>query len=154
MVNDFRSQLGLKKDAGLGERALTESINGENWAEQEFGGAPLGDKRLSKRRVEIGLNKAERPGASYSGASQGEWPKVKAYYRFIEQPDDSALTPSNILLPHREQTIRRMKAENTVLCRQDGTDLNYSSLVDCTGSGKSARIKPVPPVPGFTSIQP
>lgn len=136
LVNDFRLQLGLKEDAGLGERTLTESINGENWAEQEFGGAPLGDQRLSKRLVEIGLNKAESPGTSYSGASQGEWPKVKAYYRFIDQPDDSAVAPSHILLPHREQTIRRMKAENTVLCVQDGTDLNYNSLVDCTGLGQ------------------
>lgn len=28
-----------------------------------------------------------------------------------------------------------MKAENTVLCIQEGTALNYSSLVDCTGLG-------------------
>jgi len=136
LVNDFRPQLGLKKDAGLGELALTESISGDHWAEQEFGGAPLGDKRLSKRLVEIGLNKAQSPGCSYNGASQGEWPKVKAYYRFIDQPDDSAITLQNILLPHREQTIRRMKAENTVLCVQDGTNLNYSRLVDCTGLGQ------------------
>lgn len=61
---------------------------------------------------------------------------MKAYYRFIDQPDDSAVTPSNILLPHREQTIRRMKAEDTVLCIQDGTDLNYNGLDDCTGLGQ------------------
>ena len=96
----------------------------------------MGAQRLSKRRVEIGLNKAESPGTSYRGASQGEWPKVKAYYRFIEQPDDSAVAPSHILLPHREQTIRPMKAENTVLCVPDGTDLNDNSLVDCTGLGQ------------------
>ena len=62
LANDFQSQLGLKEDASLGERALTESINGENWAEQE----PLGDKRLSQRRVEIGVNKAASPGSAYS----------------------------------------------------------------------------------------
>lgn len=68
LVHDFRPQLGLREDAGLGERALTESIKGEDWAEQEFGGAPLGDQRL----VEIGVNKAASPGSSYRGASQGE----------------------------------------------------------------------------------
>ena len=134
--DDFRLSLGLEENAGLGELAVTKSINGENWAEKECGGAPLGDKRLCKRRVEIGLDKAENPGSSYRGATQGNWPKVKAYYRFIDQPDTSAVTLSNIVVPHREQTIRRMKAEKTVLCVQDGTDLNYSSLVDCTGLGQ------------------
>lgn len=136
LAEDFRLKLGLEENAGLGKLTIAESINGENWAEKEFAGAPLGDKRLSKRLVEIGLDKAENPGSSYSGATQGDWPKVKAYYRFIDQPDDSAVTMANILLPHREQTIRRMKAENTVLCVQDGTDLNYSRLTDCTGLGQ------------------
>jgi hypothetical protein len=135
LFKDFRSRLGLREDAGLGALPLIESIDGENWAEREFGGAPLGDKRLSQRLVEIGLNKAAHPGSSYCGAAQGELPKVKAYYRFIEQPDEGAVTPPNIRLPHREQTIRRMKAERTVLCVQDGSDLNYSRLTDCTGLG-------------------
>lgn len=136
LVEDFRLKLGLEENAGLGKLTVTESINGDNWAEKEFAGAPLGDKRLSKRLVEIGLDKAENPGSSYSGGIQGDWPKVKAYYRFIDQPDDSAVTMANILLPHREQTIRRMKAENTVLCVQDGTDINYSRLTECTGLGQ------------------
>ncbi len=136
LVADFRSRLGLKETAGLGALPLSESIDGENWAAREFGGAPLGDKRLSQRLVEIGLNKAAQPGSSYAGATQGDHSKVKAYYRLIEQADEGAVTPSNILLPHREQTIRRMKAERTVLCVQDGSDLNYSGLTDCTGLGE------------------
>lgn len=136
LVKDFRARLGLNAQAGLGALALAESLDGEDWAEREFGGAPLGDKRLSKRLVEIGLNQAEHPGSSYGRAAQGDWPRVKAYYRFIEQPDQGAVTPANILLPHREQTIRRMQAERTVLCVQDGSDLNYSNLTDCTGLGK------------------
>ncbi|MCP5020050.1 MAG: IS4 family transposase [Ketobacter sp.] len=136
LVDNFRTGLGLTEGAGLGALPLIESVDGENWAEREFGGAPLGDRRLSQRLVEISLNKAENPGSSYDGAAQGDWSKVKAYYRFIEQPDESAVTPSNILLPHREQTIRRMKAERTVLCVQDGSDLNYSRLTDCTGLGE------------------
>ena len=53
----------------------------------------------------------------------------------IDQPDDSALTMPNILLPHRERTIRRMKAQKTVLCIQDGSDLNYSNLSQCKDLG-------------------
>ena len=135
LEKDFRIKIGLPEDSGLGALALSVGIDGENWEEKEFGGAKLGDKRLSRRLVEIGADKAEKPGRAYSGVAKGDWPKVKAYYRLIDKPDDSAVTMANILLPHREQTIRRMKAEKTVLCVQDGSDLNYSSLDQCEGLG-------------------
>ena len=133
--NDFRIKMGLSANCGLGAVDLYAGIDNENWAENEFGGAPLGDKRLSNRLVEIGTDKAMNPGGAYSSAVGGDWPKVKAYYRLIDKPDDSAISMSNILLPHREQTIRRMKAENTVLCIQDGSSLNYNSLDQCEGLG-------------------
>ena len=135
LEKDFRIKTGLLEDSGLGALALSVGIDGENWTEKEFGGARLGDKRLSRRLVEIGADKAEKPGCAYSGVAKGDWPKVKAYYRLIDKPDDSAVTMANIILPHREQTIRRMKAEKTVLCVQDGSDLNYSSIDQCEGLG-------------------
>ena len=69
-----------------------------------------------------------QPGRAYCGVAEGDWPRGKAYYRFIDKPDDSAVTISAILQPHRERTIQRMKAQKTVLCIQDGSDLNYSAL--------------------------
>ena len=132
---DFRVKIGLSANSGLGALNLYSSIDSENWAENEFGGASLGDKRLTDRLVEIAVDKAMNPGCTYSGVTEGNWPKVKAYYRLIDKPDDSAVTMSNILLPHREQTIRRMKAENIVLCIQDGSDLNYNNLDQCEGLG-------------------
>lgn len=135
LEKDFRIKMGLSANCGLGALDLYAGIDNENWAENEFGGAPLGDKRLSNRLVEIGYDKAMNPGVAYSGTVGGDWPKVKAYYRLIDKPDDSAITMSNILLPHREQTIRRMKAENTVLCIQDGSSLNYNNLDQCEGLG-------------------
>jgi hypothetical protein len=53
----------------------------------------------------------------------------------IDTPDESAVTMPHILLPHRERTIRRMKAQQRVLCIQDGSDLNYSHLSQCEGLG-------------------
>jgi hypothetical protein len=67
--------------------------------------------------------------------AQGDWPAVKGYYRLIDKPDDSAVTLEAILAPHRQRTVQRMKAQSTVLCIQDGTDLNYSSLTQCEGLG-------------------
>ncbi len=62
---------------------------------------------------------------------------IQGNYRFIEQPEDgeSAVTAENIPLPHREQTMRRMKAHELVLCIQDGTDLTYSDLDQYEGLG-------------------
>lgn len=90
---------------------------------------------MTKRLIEIGQKQSMNPGCSYSGAAKGSWSEVKGYYRFIEQPDDSGVTMENILAPHREQTIRRMKAERTVLAIQDGSDLNFNNLTQCEGLG-------------------
>lgn len=131
----FRAKMGLPEGSGLGAIAITSGIEGGDWAEKEFGGARLGDKRLSRRLVEIAADKAGEPGRSFSGVTEGDWPRVKGYYRFIDKPDDSAVTMSAILQPHRERTIQRTKAQKTVLCIQDGSDLNYSTLERCEGLG-------------------
>ena len=135
LENDFRLKMDVPEDRGVEAIEIENGINSEDWAENEFGGAPIGDKRLSRRLVEIANEKAENPGVSYSGAVGGVWPKVKAYYRFIDKPDDSAVTMENILLPHRQRTIQRMKAQQTVLCVQDGSDLSFSNLDKCEGLG-------------------
>ena len=135
LEKDFRQRLGLPRGAGLGPLGPGDGLDGGNWAQQEFGGAPLGDARLSARLVEIAAARAEKPGQSFAGVAKGDWPKVKAYYRFIDHPHEDAISMAHILQPHREQTVRRMQAQRTVLCIQDGSDLNYTSLAQCEGLG-------------------
>ena len=135
LEKDFRQRLGLPPGAGLGPLGPGDGLDGENWAKQEFGGAPLGDARLSARLVEIAVSKAEKPGRAFAGVAEGDWPAVKAYYRFIDHPDEEAVRVAHILQPHRERTVRRMKAQRTVLCIQDGSDLDYTSLARCEGLG-------------------
>lgn len=131
----FRDRMGLPAHSGLGPLPVDAGLGGEAWAEQEFGGAPLGDYRLSKRLVHSARRQAEDPMRAFSGVARGDQASVKGHYRFIDQPDESAVTMENILAPHREQTIRRMKAQETVLCIQDGTDLDFNALTDCQGLG-------------------
>lgn len=131
----FRQTMGLSKDAGFGALKLTDGLDGNQWAEHEFGGAPLGDARLSKRLVSIAIAKGESPGRAFSGAVNGDWPATKAYYRMIDQPDDSAVSLPNIIEPHRRRTVRRMMGRHTVLCIQDGSELNYTNLDQCRGLG-------------------
>ena len=131
----FRSKMGLPRGSGQGPLSIEETLDVEDWAEREFGGAPFGDERLSRRLVVCGGAKSEKPTQRFTGVFRGDKAAVKAAYRFIEQPDESAVTMENILLPHRNETVRRMKAQETVLCVQDGTDLNYTNLAQCEGLG-------------------
>ena len=41
----------------------------------------------------------------------------------------------NILAPHRERTLRRMRTHDTVLCIQDGTRLNFTRRSQTRGLG-------------------
>ena len=45
------------------------------------------------------------------------------------------MTVGNILAPHRERTLRRMQAHDTVLCIQDGTRLNFTRRGQTQGLG-------------------
>jgi len=133
LVKNFRQIIGLAEGSGLDAIDITSSVDSQNWEVKEFGNAPIGDCRLSRRLVEIGAGIAEKPGFSYASVVGGDRAKTKAYYRLIEAPDDSAINMTSILLPHREQTIRRMKGQSVVLCIQDGSDLNFNNLSQCEG---------------------
>jgi hypothetical protein len=135
LENDFRRRMGLPPGAGLGALLPADGLEADHWAKNEFGGAPLGDARLSKRLVTVAGAKAEVPDRAFSGVAKGDWAGVKAYYRMIDHPEESAVNMPNILAPHRRRTVRRMMGQKTVLCIQDGSDLNYTNLNQCEGLG-------------------
>jgi hypothetical protein len=135
LERDFRVHLGLPADGGRGPRGPAEGLETDAWAAQEFGGAALGDARLSRRLVQSAAAQAAQPGRAFSGVAQGDGPAVKGYYRLIDHPDTSAVTLAAILRPHRDQTLRRMQGQRVVLCVHDGTDLDYSGLATCEGLG-------------------
>ncbi|MFC1850358.1 IS4 family transposase [candidate division CSSED10-310 bacterium] len=135
LVKDFRQKLGLSRDKGKGSLSLEDGVVSENWAAMEFQNAPLGDKRLTDRVIEIAQIKGDNPGSSWLSAIHGDRAAAKGYYRLIEKPEDSAVTMSNLLLPHRERTIQRMQSQNTVLCIHDTTEFDFSTLTVCPGLG-------------------
>jgi len=134
LVEDFRQRLGLPP-AGVQPLDLTAGMDEQQWAQNEFGGAALGDRRLSARLVEMAAGKGAHPTASWTQIAGGDRAATKACYRLLSQPDDSPLTLEAMLLPHRQQTLRRMAAQTTVLCIHDTTDLNYAGLAACSGLG-------------------
>ena len=139
LESDLRARMGVVAPLGSVALEIAEGLDGDEWAGNEFGGAKLGDKRSNERLGDFARTLGAMPGRAFCGAAQGDQAAIKAYYRLIEKPDDSQVTMHAILAPHRLRTVQRMKAHSTVLCIQDGTDVNYSGLVRCDGLGVIGR---------------
>ena len=101
----------------------------------------LGDIRLSRRLVRSAAVQADHPMSSFPAAAQSDKAMVMGYYRMIDQPADSEVSPTNILAPHRARTLQRMQGSDVVLCIQDGTDLNFAEHPGCAGLGLIGRNK-------------
>ena len=120
---------------GVAPLAVGDGLDAGSWAENEFGGARLGDARLSARLVLSAGQMGESPTRAITGATNGSRAAVKGHYRLIDQPAESAVTVENILAPHRERTLQRMCGHDTVLCIQDGTRLNFTRRGQTEGLG-------------------
>ena len=107
----------------LGGRAPAPPAPPADWAEEEFGGARLGDERLRERLLTLARDFYARPQANLPQACQSR-AKTKAAYRFFDHPDTSM---DVLLAPHYEATRQRVAAEKVVLAVQDTTSLNYSA---------------------------
>ncbi len=135
LAGDWRERLGVGFVDAAPSLAPGEGLDGDVWAAHEFGGAELGDKRLSTRLVRSAALLASVPGQAVTGNLGHDRAAVKGYYRFIDHAADSAVTPAAILAPHRARTVGRMRGQDTVLCIQDGTDLNFATRPNCEGLG-------------------
>ena len=76
----FRRRMGLDRNEGRGALSVSDGVVGETWAQV--------------------------PDRAFSGVGEGQCAKVKAYYRLIDEPEESAVTMSGILAAHRERTVR------------------------------------------------
>ena len=103
----------------------------ENWANEEFRSSYFGDKRISKRLIQVVNNLSFRPDKTINGAIE-DYSSTKACYRFFE---NEQVTKSKILSPHVEQTHARMKKHSVVLAIQDTTFINYNRHKQTTGLG-------------------
>lgn len=95
----------------------------EEWAEEEFSAAKLGDKRLTERLVQLAGVLGEKPQSSLPDAS-GEPAMLKAAYRFF---DNDGVTADAMLQSHIDATYRRMAELKWVLAVQDTTYLDWTA---------------------------
>jgi len=101
-----------------------------DWAEQELGGASLGDRRLSQRLLAMARAFYAKPQANVPQACGRA--AAKAAYRWLSH---RKVTMEEILAPHYESTIRRIAEQQVVLAVQDSTTFNYSSRPALRGLG-------------------
>ena len=101
------------------------------WAQEELAGADFGDKRLTKRFMQIVSDIAAQPEASIPQAC-GDEGATKATYRFLNNEN---VTPEAIRASHRGKTVERVKGYKVVLAVQDTTSLNYTAHKATSGLG-------------------
>ena len=107
-------------DAGWRERfseplaplEVGAGLDRESWAEQEFGGAPLGG--LSARLVTC----AHHQGAGVHRRCEGR-PRPTT----VSKPDNEAVTVENILQPHRHRTLQTRREDGAVRAGQQRAEL-------------------------------
>jgi len=95
----------------------------KDWAEEEFSDADFGDKRLTRRVVQLAGVCGERPDSSFPDAC-GDPAILKAAYRFF---DNESVVPEKMLQSHVEASYRRMKSVEWVLAVQDTTLIDYTA---------------------------
>ena len=84
--------------------------------------------RLSKHLVKSASMLADVVGDAIVAQTSHEVDAVESHCRLLESKEEkSEVTPENILGPHRERTIERMRSQKVVLCVQDGTKLSVAT---------------------------
>jgi hypothetical protein len=107
------------------------ALGAEAWAEQNLGGAPLGDERRGERLVRMGAQLAQ---VSHGVLPQTfrAWPDLKGAYRFL---GNAAVTAAAIQRPHLDWTRQACLEQGTVLLISDTTDLNFTRAKAVKGLG-------------------
>lgn len=110
-------------------------MNTSDWAEREFDGINLCDKRLNGRLVKIAgqfISSTESP----INKACGNWGETKAAYRFFQ---NDSIDYKDIIRHHSKNTAVRAAEEKVILAIQDTTYYNYTSHPKTEGLGLLSR---------------
>lgn len=102
-----------------------------SWSDEEFASLDLGDVRLNRRVSLVAERLGAAPRSSIPKACAG-WAEVKAAYRLF---DNESVSSQQVLAPHVERTLERMRAHPVVLCLSDTTVVDFSRHPATTGLG-------------------
>ena len=100
----------------------THLLPSSQWAQLEFGDAPLHDARYSKRLVNIGDRLATQPGGTLPQAF-AEWAELKGAYRFFA---DARNGFEQIQNPHRQRVRQQCCSPGEYLLIEDTSRLDFT----------------------------
>jgi hypothetical protein len=121
------SRVVVREHGGGGMAAMLET---KRWAEDQFGGCKLGDRRRTKRLIKLATQLAANPDASTPQQTE-VWADCKAAYRLFEKPE---VTFEALIEPHCAQS--RMVRPGLWLVINDTTQVNFGRLRDIDGIGR------------------
>ena len=101
-----------------------------SWAAREFSGAELGDERRAARLIRIAAGLAAKPGIAISSCCGKSG--AQAICRFLGRPEVGV---ESVLLPHRQETLHRVRQLDRVIAVQDTSHLDFGGRADLEGAG-------------------
>ncbi len=101
-------------------------LTAKSWAEEQFSLCDLGDKRRTRRLVEMASSLCTRIGKSLSHCSQGDTAMLEGSYRFIR---NDAIEPRDIAEGIFKSTHERTKSSDCLLALEDTTTISYPHAV-------------------------
>ncbi|HVY70232.1 MAG TPA: IS4 family transposase [Verrucomicrobiae bacterium] len=111
---------------------MSEALSSpEKWAQAEFGVAPLGDARRTRRLVQIAEQLAANPGGTLPQAFS-TWAELKAAYRLFDQPQVGF---QQVITSHLERARAACARPGEYLLIEDTTLLDYSGHPQTEGLG-------------------
>jgi hypothetical protein len=106
-----------------------------SWAEQNFGGCQLGDKRRTKRAVQYAALVATKPNGS-TPTQVEKWSDLKGVYGMLANED---VTFAALTQPHFELTRQECSRHQHVLLLDDTTEVSFNHRAEIKGLGMLKR---------------
>ena len=126
LETDWEETLRAVPERPLGRFPPLELDEEANWSRREFLRSDLADGRLRERLERMGAAWERHPGEPVTAIFAADAAE-RAAYRFLH---NGKVRGEDILQPHREALLERVRLESTVLLVQDTTTLNYTALKD------------------------
>lgn len=108
------------------------NLQAQDWADQTFAAAPLGDVRRGRRAADLAAAMAARPGLSIPALLDSPY-DIKAAYTLLDRPE---ATPDALQQPHRQAVRRRLQTPGqSFLMLEDTSELTWPGNLPVAGLG-------------------